>query len=88
MEFCRHGAHRDIVGELEKAIHEKGMKFVTSFHKARTLQVFQKDSSKWLDDTSYFPYDPDMPTSSSDSLLSIMYGNAGVGGKFRYYGPD
>lgn len=69
------GPHRDIVGELEKAIHGKGMKFVTSFHKARTLQVFQQDSSKWLDDTSYFPYDPDMPTSSTDSLLSIMYGN-------------
>ncbi|UOB18734.1 alpha-L-fucosidase [Abyssalbus ytuae] len=69
------GPHKDIVGELEKAIHRKGMKFVTSFHKARNLQIFQKDSTKWLDDTSYFPYNPKMATSSKDSIISIMYGN-------------
>ncbi|MEL4307732.1 alpha-L-fucosidase [Joostella sp. CR20] len=69
------GPHKDIVGELEKAIKAEDMKFVTSFHKARNLQIFQKDSTKWLDDTSYFPYNPDMPTSSEDPELSIMYGN-------------
>lgn len=69
------GPHKDIVGELEKAIHGRGLKFVTSFHKARNLQVFQNDSTKWLDDTSYFPYNPKLPTSSKDSIISIMYGN-------------
>ena len=69
------GPQRDIVGELETAIHGREMKFVTSFHKARNLQIFQKDSTKWLDDTSYFPYNPEMPTSSTDSLLRILYGN-------------
>lgn len=69
------GPKLDIVGELSKAIHAKDMKFVTSFHKARNLQIFQKDSTKWLDDTSYFPYNPDMSTSSKDSLIRIMYGN-------------
>ncbi|WP_338731589.1 alpha-L-fucosidase [Mangrovimonas cancribranchiae] len=69
------GPKRDIVGELGKAIHKNNMKFVTSFHKARNLQIFQNDSTKWLDDTSYFPYNPKMPTSSEDSLLRIMYGN-------------
>ncbi|SFU66514.1 alpha-L-fucosidase [Pustulibacterium marinum] len=69
------GPHKDVLGQLEKAIHGKGMKFVASFHKARNLQIFQNDSTKWLDDTSYFPYNPDMPTSSTDSIISIMYGN-------------
>ena len=69
------GPNRDIVGELEKAIKNRDMKFVATFHKARNLQLAQQDSTKWLDDTSYFPYNPKMPTSSEDSLLSIMYGN-------------
>ncbi|GLB51957.1 alpha-L-fucosidase [Neptunitalea chrysea] len=69
------GPHKDLVGELEKAIHGRGLKFVTSFHKARNLQIFQNDSVNWLNDTSYFPYNPDMPTSSTDSLIRIMYGN-------------
>jgi len=69
------GPHRDILGELEKAIHGKGMKFVTSFHIARNLQLYQNEPSKWLDDTSYFPYNPKMPTSSNDPLLAKMYGN-------------
>ncbi|WP_037324871.1 alpha-L-fucosidase [Salinimicrobium terrae] len=69
------GPERDIVGELENAFKERDMKFVTTFHKARNLQIAQQDSTKWLDDTSYFPYNPELPTSSEDSLLSIMYGN-------------
>lgn len=69
------GPHRDIVGELSKAIHGKGLKLVTSFHKDRNLQLFQQDSTKWLDDLSYFPYNPKMPTSSTDPLLRILYGN-------------
>jgi alpha-L-fucosidase len=69
------GPHRDIVGELEKAIHGRGLKFVASFHKDRNLQLFQNDSTKWLDDTSYFPYNPKMATSSNDPLLSQLYGN-------------
>lgn len=69
------GPKRDIVGELEKAIHGKGLKFVTSFHKARNLQLFQKDSTRWLDDTSYFPYNPDLPTSVENAEISQMYGN-------------
>lgn len=69
------GPHRDIVGELEKAIHGRGMKFVTSFHKARNLQIFQKDTINWLDDTSYFPYNPNMATASEDPIIRIMYGN-------------
>ncbi|MCX2838483.1 alpha-L-fucosidase [Salinimicrobium sp. MT39] len=69
------GPKKDIVGAMEKALKKRDMKFVATFHKARSLQIFQQDSTKWLDDTSYFPYNPELPTASEDSLLSIMYGN-------------
>jgi alpha-L-fucosidase len=69
------GPHRDILGELSKAIHEKNMKFVASFHIARNLQIFKDEPRKWLNDTSYFPYNPKMATSSEDPLLAKMYGN-------------
>jgi len=69
------GPHRDIVGELEKAIHGRNMKLVTSFHKDRNLQINKNNKDKWLDDISYFPYNPTMPTSSEDPKLAQMYGN-------------
>lgn len=69
------GPHRDLVGELEKEIHGRGLKFVTTFHMARNLQIYQEDTANWLNDKSYFPYNPTMATSSTDSLLRILYGN-------------
>ena len=69
------GPHRDIVGELEKAIHVRNMKLVTSFHKDRNQQINKNNPDKWLDDISYFPYNPKMPTSSEDPKLAQMYGN-------------
>jgi len=69
------GPHRDLVGELAKAIHGRGMKLVTSFHKDRNLQINKNNPDKWLNDESYFPYNPKMPTSSEDPKLAQMYGN-------------
>lgn len=69
------GPKRDILGELSEAIHQKNMKFVASFHIARNLQIYKEEPQKWLNDTSYFPYNPKMPTSSEDPLLAKMYGN-------------
>jgi len=69
------GPKRDILGELSKAIHQKNMKFVASFHMARNLQIYKDEPRKWLNDTSYFPYNPKMATSSEDPLLAKMYGN-------------
>ena len=68
------GPHRDVVGELEKAIHGKGMKFFASFHMSRNLQRLAEHPDK-KNDISYFPYDTTMPTSSTDSKLRILYGN-------------
>ena len=69
------GPKRDLLGELSKAIKKKQMKFVASFHMARNLQIFKEQPKKWLNDTSYFPYNLKMATSSEDPLLAKMYGN-------------
>ncbi|WP_421889644.1 alpha-L-fucosidase [Marinoscillum sp.] len=69
------GPKRDLVGELERAIHGKNLKFVTTFHMARNLQIYQQDTANWLNDKSYFPYHPDLYTSSTDSVLRMLYGN-------------
>lgn len=69
------GPKRDLLGELSAAIKKKNMKFVASFHMARNLQIFKEQPEKWLNDTSYFPYNPKLATSSEDPLLAKMYGN-------------
>ena len=69
------GPHRDILGELGKAIHNRNMKLVASFHMARNHQIYKEEPDNWLNDASYFPYNPKMPTSSNDALLAKMYGN-------------
>lgn len=69
------GPGQDLVGLLEKEIHARDMKFVTTFHMARNLQLYQEDSANWQNHISYFPYHPEMATSSEDTLLRQLYGN-------------
>lgn len=68
------GPKRDLVGEMEKAIHGRNMKFVTTFHIARNFQKFQNRPGG-ESDSSYFPYIEGLFTTSTDSLIRIMYGN-------------
>jgi alpha-L-fucosidase len=68
------GPHRDLVGELEKAIHGQGMRFITTFHMERNLQKHANEPGG-KNDESYFPYVIGMPTSSTDPKLRILYGN-------------
>jgi alpha-L-fucosidase len=64
----------DLVGALEQAIHGRDMRFVTTFHMARNLQLYA-DRPASQTDSSYFPYAEGMATSSTDPELRILYGN-------------
>lgn len=68
------GPHKDLMGELSKAIHERGLKYVATFHIARNLQLYANDTIAETD-SSYYPYHKNMFTSSTDPKLRLLYGN-------------
>jgi len=55
------GPKRDIVGELEKAIRARGLKFVTTFHHERTR--------------TWYPRVEGWPTTTGDPQLQLLYMN-------------
>lgn len=79
------GPQRDIVGELEKAIKERGLKFITTFHHARNLQRYKgkaeeelstyKDNIKRAFSKSHYPWIEGMSPTSEDPKLKYLYGN-------------
>jgi alpha-L-fucosidase len=64
------GPHRDIAGELEKAIRARGMRFVISFHHARN-NLWLKDG-KW---TGHYEFvKKEFPALLDDRQSAILYG--------------
>ena len=64
------GPHRDIAGELEKAIRARGMRFVMSFHHARNNLWFK--DGKW---TGHYEFvKKDFPSLLNDPQRAILYG--------------
>ncbi|MEL6389634.1 MAG: alpha-L-fucosidase [Bacteroidota bacterium] len=74
------GPKRDITGEIAAEARKQGLKLITTFHHSKQLQRY--DSTVIVDNNgeypyklSHFPYFEDMPTSSDDPELQMLYGN-------------
>jgi len=71
------GPKKDITGLLAAELRMRGIKLITTFHHAKQLQRF--DSIRTDDHEPYawshYPYSLDMPTSSDDPALRLLYGN-------------
>ncbi|MEM6769894.1 MAG: alpha-L-fucosidase, partial [Bacteroidota bacterium] len=64
-----------VTGEMVKALRERDMKVITSFHHARNLQRNKDDKKYWDGWHSHYPYHPDWATSTEDDKLKWLYGN-------------
>jgi alpha-L-fucosidase len=78
------GPERDLTGELEKAIRDRGMRFMTSFHHARHLQRYKGREEEVLAReknlhyqfrNSHYPLYPGTPPTLDDPELNYLYGN-------------
>lgn len=66
------GPKKDITGELAKALRQRDMKLITTFHHARNLQRYKGEEKGF---GSHFTYDTAYHTSSDDPELRLLYGN-------------
>jgi alpha-L-fucosidase len=71
------GPQKDITGLLAAELKKRGIKLITTFHHSKHLQRHDSirteghEPYQW----SHYPWSPDMPTSSEDPKLRLLYGN-------------
>ncbi len=67
------GPKKDIAGELEKAIHGRGMRFITTFHHARNnLWKPENNNDQWTG--HYAPVKMNYPSLLENPERAILYG--------------
>lgn len=78
------GPGRDILGELKKAMNEKNLRLITTFHHARNLQRYwgqvneemKKDNIRSRFRNSHYPLFPKAPPAdTTDIEFNYIYGN-------------
>ncbi|AUP78437.1 alpha-L-fucosidase [Flavivirga eckloniae] len=75
------GPQRDIMGEIFSELKKRKIKTIATFHHARYGQRNADTPENWGTEdwrsgyNSHYPYHPDLPTSSTDPELSLLYGN-------------
>lgn len=69
------GPKKDITGLLLTELKKQGLKTITTFHHARTLQRNANNPAEWEGYTSHFAYNPKYATSTTDPDLRKLYGN-------------
>ena len=71
------GPKRDILGELFVELRKRDLKTIATFHHARNGQRNANNPKLWgrKGYNSHYPYDPNLPTSTTDPKLRKLFGN-------------
>ncbi len=84
------GPKRDILGDIFKALEDKGLKTIATFHHARNGQRNKNIKELWSGKgyDSHYAYHPDLPTSTEDPKLRKLFGNFETIDAFNQYWYD
>lgn len=71
------GPGKDITGLLAAELKKRDMKLITTFHHSKQLQRYDSVASEGHEpyQWSHYPWNIEMPTSSDDPKLQMLYGN-------------